>query len=95
LRHSLEAHDFSVVEAYTGKEGLQKIVEEKPALIILAYGLPDMTGLEVLKELREWSQIPVIFLTVRDQDSDKVEALDGGADDYLTKPFSVPELLAC
>lgn len=94
LRLSLEAHDFSVTESHTGKEGLQKIIEEKPALIILDYGLPDISGIEVLKELREWSHAPVIFLTVRDQDSDKVEALDSGADDYLTKPFSVPELLA-
>lgn len=94
LRHSLEAHDFSVSESHTGKEGLQKIIEEKPTLIILDYGLPDISGIEVLKELREWSYTPVIFLTVRDQDNDKVEALDSGADDYLTKPFSVPELLA-
>ncbi|MGE0633394.1 MAG: response regulator [Pseudobdellovibrionaceae bacterium] len=94
LRHSLEAHDFNVIESHTGKEGLQKIIEEKPALIILDYGLPDTSGIEVLKDLRGWSNTPVIFLTVRDQDSDKVEALDNGADDYLTKPFSVPELLA-
>lgn len=94
LRHCLEANDFSVFEAATGKEGLQKIIEVKPDIIILDFGLPDMTGLQVLKELRTWSQTPVIFLTVRDSDKDKVEALDCGADDYLTKPFSVPELLA-
>ncbi len=94
LRHSLEANGFSVVEAYNGKDGLQRAVEERPELIVLDYGLPDITGIEVLKKLREWSKVPVIFLTVRDADTDKVAALDSGADDYLTKPFSVPELLA-
>jgi two-component system KDP operon response regulator KdpE len=94
IRHTLTANGFQVVDAPTGKEGLQKLVDERPDLIILDYGLPDMTGIEVLKKLREWSQTPVLFLTVRDDDQDKVQALDGGADDYLTKPFSVPELLA-
>ncbi len=94
VRHSLEANGFSVVEAYNGKDGLQRAVEDRPELVILDYGLPDITGIEVLKKLREWSKVPVIFLTVRDSDADKVAALDGGADDYLTKPFSVPELLA-
>lgn len=94
IRLSLEANGFSVAEAPTGKEGLQKVIEERPELVILDYGLPDISGLEVLRKLREWSKVPVIFLTVRDSDADKVEALDGGADDYLTKPFSVPELLA-
>lgn len=94
LRHSLEANGFEITEAHQGKEGLQKVVEVRPELVILDYGLPDMTGLEVLKELRSWSQIPVLFLTVRDSEEDKVAALDSGADDYLTKPFGVPELLA-
>lgn len=94
LRHSLEANDFSVIESHTGQEGLRKLIEEKPALVVLDFGLPDMSGVEVLRELRGWTKVPVIFLTVRDQDADKVEALDSGADDYLTKPFSVPELLA-
>lgn len=94
LKISLEAHQFTVVEAQNGAEGLQKLIEEKPSLIILDHGLPDMSGIEVLKQLREWSDTPVIFLTVMNSDEDKVEALDNGADDYLTKPFSLPELLA-
>jgi two-component system KDP operon response regulator KdpE len=94
IRHTLTANGFQVVDASTGKEGLQKVVDERPDLIILDYGLPDMSGIEVLKKLRGWSPTPVLFLTVRDDDQDKVQALDGGADDYLTKPFSVPELLA-
>lgn len=94
IRHSLEANGFSVVVAHNGKDGLQRAVEERPELVILDYGLPDFSGIEVLKKLRDWSKMPVIFLTVRDADADKVAALDGGADDYLTKPFSVPELLA-
>lgn len=94
LRHSLETQGFEVFEAHNGREGLQKIIEDKPELIILDHGMPDISGLDVLKKLREWSKTPVIFLTVRDQDEDKVAALDSGADDYLTKPFSVPELLA-
>lgn len=94
LKVSLEASGFEVFEAENGTIGLQKIIEVKPALIILDHGLPDMNGIEVLKKLREWSSVPVIFLTVRDNDEDKVSALDNGADDYLTKPFSLPELMA-
>ncbi len=94
LRTSLKAHDFEVLEAATGKEGIQRVLERKPDLILLDYGLPDISGLDVLKKIRQWSKIPIIFLTVRDHDEDKVEALDNGADDYLTKPFSIPELLA-
>ncbi len=94
VRHSLEANDFVTVEAHTGNEGVQRTIEERPDLIVLDYGLPDLHGLEVLRKIREWSKVPVIFLTVRDAEQDKVAALDAGADDYLTKPFSVPELLA-
>lgn len=94
IRLSLEANGFAVVEAHNGNEGIQRTIEERPELVILDYGLPDISGLEVLKKLREWTKIPVIFLTVRDGEQDKVAALDGGADDYLTKPFGVPELLA-
>jgi len=94
IRHSLEAHHYKAVIAETGKEGVQKAIEERPSLIILDYGLPDMSGIEILKRIREWSRVPVIFLTVRDSEQDKVTALDGGADDYLTKPFGVSELLA-
>lgn len=94
VRHGLEAQGFQVTEAETGKDGLSRMIDVKPDLVILDFGLPDMTGLQVLQKLREWSKIPVIFLTVRDSDEDKVAALDQGADDYLTKPFSFPELLA-
>ena len=94
LKHGLEANGFQVVEAISGAEALQRMIEQRPDLVILDFGLPDMSGLDVLKKIREWSKTPVLFLTVRDGDDDKVAALDGGADDYLTKPFSVPELLA-
>lgn len=94
LRVSLEAGNFEVIEAQNGSEALIKLASDKPTLIILDHGLPDMNGIEVLKKIREWSEVPVIFLTVMDQDANKVEALDNGADDYLTKPFSVPELMA-
>jgi len=94
LRLSLEANGFSVAEANLGKEGLEKTKTFKPDLIVLDYGLPDITGLEVLKQLRQWTEVPVIFLTARGAPEDKVAVLDAGADDYLTKPFSVPELLA-
>ena len=94
LRHSISSQGFEVIEAETGREGIQKMIERKPDLVILDYGLPDILGIEVLKKIREWSKVPIIFLTARDNDADKVEALDQGADDYLTKPFSVPELMA-
>ncbi len=94
LKHSLEASGFNVIEAMTGNEGLRAAAEMNPDLIILDYGLPDISGLDVLKKIREWSKIPIIFLTARDGEDDKVEILDNGADDYLTKPFGVPELLA-
>lgn len=94
VRHSLEANDFTALEAHNGKDGIQRAIEERPDLIVLDYGLPDMLGIKVLRNIREWSKVPVIFLTVRDAEQDKVAALDAGADDYLTKPFSMPELLA-
>lgn len=94
VQHGLEAQGFQVFTAETGKDGLTRMIEVKPDLVILDFGLPDMTGLQVLQKLREWSKTPIIFLTVRDSDEDKVAALDQGADDYLTKPFSFPELLA-
>ena len=94
LRLSLEANGYHVQEAGAGQEALLKAAQLRPDLIILDLGLPDMDGLEVLKHLREWTQTPVIVLSVRDSDGDKVAALDAGADDYLTKPFSVAELLA-
>jgi len=94
LRISLEANGYSVDEAERGQEAILKAARIRPDLIILDLGLPDMDGLDVIKRLREWSRVPVIVLSVRDADRDKVALLDAGADDYLTKPFSVDELLA-
>jgi two-component system KDP operon response regulator KdpE len=86
--------EYSVFEAGSGKEALQAVIAERPDLIILDLGLPDIDGLEVTRRLREWSQIPVIIVSVRELEDDKIAALDAGADDYLTKPFAVGELLA-
>jgi len=94
LRLSLEPHGFRVAEAITGQEGLSQVAVSRPDLVILDLGLPDMDGLAVLKRLREWSDTPVIVLSVRDAEGDKVDLLDAGADDYLTKPFGMGELLA-
>ncbi len=94
LRASLETNHFDVVEAQTADDGLRMAVSERPEVIILDLGLPDLNGLEVLKRIREWSKTPLIVLTAQDSDEDKVAALDSGADDYLTKPFSVAELHA-
>ena len=94
LRVSFKSQGLAVVEATTGKEGIEQAAMSHPDLIILDLGLPDMDGLKVLKSIREWSQVPVIVLTVRDSEIDKVALLDAGANDYITKPFGVPELLA-
>ncbi len=94
LKMALSDHGYTFKEALTGREGLDKIAMERPDLVILDLGLPDMDGLDVVKQLREWSPVPTIILSARGQENDKVEALDAGADDYLTKPFGVPELLA-
>ena len=94
LRASLQSHDYTVIEAENGKEGLRVCTVQKPDLLILDLGLPDMDGLEVIKMVREWSQIPIIVLSIRSDDVDKIEALDRGANDYVTKPFSMGELLA-
>jgi two-component system KDP operon response regulator KdpE len=93
LRISL-ASTYSVFEAENGKEALQMAAFTRPDLVILDLGLPDMDGLEVTRRLREWTLLPVIIVSVRDREEDKVAALDAGADDYLTKPFSAVELLA-
>jgi two-component system, OmpR family, KDP operon response regulator KdpE len=94
LRVALESEDYQVHEAENGQQGLVEIANRKPAVILLDLGLPDMDGLEVLKRVREWSEAPVLVLSVRDDEQGKVAALDAGADDYVTKPFSSPELLA-
>lgn len=94
LQIALEAEKYEVITANAGSEGLAALALNQPALVILDLGLPDLSGLEVLRDLRQWSQVPVIILSVQDQESQKVRALDLGANDYLTKPFGVQELLA-
>ena len=94
LHTALTTHGYKVFEACTGQEGLAHIMEDRPDLIILDLGLPDMDGVDVARRLREWSQTPVIILSVREDEMQKVAALDAGADDYLTKPFGLSELLA-
>jgi len=94
LRLTLEPQGYQVFEAESGQLGLQEAAARRPEVIILDLGLPDMDGLTALKRLREWCQTPVLVLTVRDREADKVAALDGGADDYLTKPFGTAELTA-
>lgn len=94
LRVALEAENYHVREAENGQLGLIEIANHKPAVILLDLGLPDIDGLEILARLREWSEAPVVVLTVRDDVQEKVAALDAGADDYVTKPFSTQELLA-
>jgi two-component system KDP operon response regulator KdpE len=94
LRASLEAEGYRVVEAAGGEEGLKLAATQPPDLVLLDLGLPEMDGLDVLVRLREWFTAPIVVVSARDQERAKVEALDAGADDYLTKPFGVPELLA-
>ncbi|MGB8166656.1 MAG: response regulator [Chthoniobacteraceae bacterium] len=94
LRVALEAADYVVCDAATAQLGLSEVALRRPDVVLLDLGLPDLDGLETLRRLREWSEVPVVVLTVRDSDADKVTALDLGADDYVTKPFSTPELLA-
>jgi two-component system KDP operon response regulator KdpE len=94
LRVTLEAGGYRVYEAATGQEGLVEAAQRRPDIIVLDLGLPDMDGVAALKRLREWSQAPVLVLSVREGEDDKVGALDNGADDYMTKPFSTVELLA-
>lgn len=94
LKISLEGATYQVIEASSGAEGLSLAASHQPDAIILDIGLPDTTGFQLISELREWFKRPIVVLTVQDQEEDKVKALDLGADDYLTKPFGVPELLA-
>jgi two-component system, OmpR family, KDP operon response regulator KdpE len=94
LRVSLEANGYKVFEAEDGQQGLGEVAARHPDVVILDLGLPDMEGVDVLLRLREWSSVPVIVLSVREGEGDKVTALQSGADDYLTKPFGTAELLA-
>ncbi len=94
LHAALNAQGYTVYEAAQGQEALNAVVTDRPDLIILDLGLPDIDGVEVTRRLREWTHIPILILSVREQESDKIAALDAGADDYLTKPFSSGELMA-
>ena len=94
LRATLRTHGHDVFEADTGANALTVARDVRPDLLILDLGLPDMDGVEVTRQLRSWSQIPIIILSVRSREADKIEALNAGADDYLTKPFGIGELLA-
>lgn len=94
LRVALSGHGYEVAEAASGNEGLNEAAVYRPDLIILDLGLPDIDGLDVVRRLREWSKTPVIILSVKEQENDKIAALDAGADDYVTKPFGMGELLA-
>jgi two-component system KDP operon response regulator KdpE len=94
LRAALPSHGIQLLEAATGGEGLSEAATRTPEVVLLDLGLPDIEGLEFIRRLREWSSIPVIVLSARGLERDKVAALDAGADDYLTKPFGVEELLA-
>jgi len=94
LRTTLTGHGFQVVEAHTGRDGLAQAAARNPEIIVVDLGLPDLDGLEVTRKLREWTAAPIVVLSARNQEPDKVAALDLGADDYVTKPFGVGELLA-
>jgi two-component system, OmpR family, KDP operon response regulator KdpE len=94
LKTALDPEEFSLHQASDGHSGLAAAVAVRPDVILLDLGLPDLDGVEVIRRIREWSQVPIIVLSVREREDDKVQALDAGADDYLTKPFGVAELLA-
>ncbi|HEX9778533.1 MAG TPA: response regulator [Geopsychrobacteraceae bacterium] len=94
LRVSLQSQGYRLIEAETGSDGLVQVASRQPAIILLDLGLPDIDGLEVTEKLREWTTTPIIVISAREQERDKVRALDAGADDYLTKPFGADELLA-
>jgi two-component system KDP operon response regulator KdpE len=94
LRVTLESNDYGVHEAETGELGLAEIAFRRPDVVVLDLGLPDLSGIDVLKRLREWSATPVVILSVQDDEDQKIRALDAGADDFVTKPFSAAELMA-
>lgn len=94
LRITLEAHNYTVIEAANGKDTVARCAADNPDVVILDLGLPDMDGIDVIRKLREWTSTPIIVLSVRAKETDKVVALDSGADDYVNKPFGMGELLA-
>lgn len=94
LKVTLQAHQYVIHEASTGEEGVRQASLIVPDLILLDLGLPDMSGMEVLRRVRDWSSAPIVVLTAKDREEDKIVALDGGADDYVTKPFGMGELVA-
>ncbi len=94
LRATLTTHGYDVIEASSAEEGVAMATQYQPELVLLDLGLPDTDGIELTRQIREWSAVPIIVISARGRDEDKVTALDAGADDYLTKPFSVSELLA-
>jgi two-component system KDP operon response regulator KdpE len=94
LRIVLQGHGYRFVESATGQEGLMQAATRMPDIVLLDLGLPDIDGLEVTRRLREWSDVPIIVISAREQEQDKIKALDAGADDYLTKPFGAGELMA-
>jgi two-component system KDP operon response regulator KdpE len=94
LKTSLESHDYGLVEAVNAREGLSQATGRNPDVILLDLGLPDLDGIELTRRLREWSRTPIIVISARGREQDKIAALDAGADDYLTKPFGIGELLA-
>ena len=94
LRTALGVHECLVYESASGGEAMQGIVTHRPDVMILDLGLPDMDGIEIIRRVREWSELPIIVLSVREQEQGKIDALDAGADDYLTKPFGTGELMA-
>src|SRR5579871_2561367 len=94
LRTSLEESGYHVLQAATGKEGVHEAIKSRPCAVLLETALSDMDGLTVLKQLREWTQVPVLVVSTRDNPDEKIAALDNGANDYITKPFHVGELLS-
>lgn len=94
LKAILDPKDFNLLEAQTGEEGIRMTATENPAIVLLDLGLPDIDGVDVARRLREWTEVPIIVLSARGQEADKIAALDAGADDYLTKPFGSGELMA-
>jgi two-component system KDP operon response regulator KdpE len=94
LRRVLPNYGYRLVEAATGRDGLEKLTENMPDFVLLDLGLPDCDGMEIIRKMRKWTSVPIIVLSARDREQVKVKSLDNGADDYLTKPFSLNELLA-